>query len=63
MSNQKSSMVTDLTNGSVTKLLLRFAFPLFISNALQAVYNIVDMIVVVLLVILVLAIIYKVKFT
>ena len=46
MSNQKSSMVTDLTNGSVTKLLLRFAFPLFISNALQAVYNIVDMIVV-----------------
>lgn len=46
MSNQKSSMVTDLTNGSVTKLLLKFAFPLFISNALQAVYNIVDMIVV-----------------
>lgn len=46
MSNQKTSMVTDLTNGSVTKLLLRFAFPLFISNALQAVYNIVDMIVV-----------------
>ncbi len=46
MSKQKSTMVTDLTNGSVTKLLLRFAFPLFISNALQAVYNIVDMIVV-----------------
>lgn len=39
-------MVTDLTNGSVTKLLLKFAFPLFVSNALQAVYNIVDMIVV-----------------
>ena len=46
MSNRNSSMVTDLTNGSVTKLLLRFAFPLFVSNALQAVYNIVDMIVV-----------------
>lgn len=46
MSRQKSTMVTDLTNGSVTKLLLRFAFPLFVSNALQAVYNIVDMIVV-----------------
>ncbi len=46
MSNQKSTMVTDLTNGSVTKLLLRFAFPLFVSNALQAIYNIVDMIVV-----------------
>lgn len=39
-------MVTDLTRGSVTKLLLQFAFPLFISNALQAIYNIVDMIIV-----------------
>lgn len=46
MSKHNSSMVQDLTNGSVTKLLLRFAFPLFISNALQAIYNIVDMIVV-----------------
>ncbi len=46
MSKQNSTMVTDLTNGSVTKLLLKFAFPLFVSNALQAVYNIVDMIVV-----------------
>ena len=46
MSKQNSTMVTDLTNGSVTKLLLKFAFPLFVSNALQAVYNIVDMIIV-----------------
>ena len=46
MSEQKSTMVTDLTNGSVAKLLLKFAFPLFVSNALQAIYNIVDMIVV-----------------
>lgn len=46
MSKQKSTMVTDLTNGSVTQLLLKFAFPLFVSNALQAIYNIVDMIVV-----------------
>ncbi len=46
MSKQTSNMVTDLTNGSVTKLLLKFAFPLFVSNALQAIYNIVDMIVV-----------------
>ncbi len=46
MSKQESTMVTDLTHGSVTKLLLKFAFPLFVSNALQAVYNIVDMIVV-----------------
>ncbi len=40
------SMVTDLTTGSVTKLFLKFAFPLFLSNALQAIYNIVDMIIV-----------------
>lgn len=46
MPKQKSTMVTDLTNGSVTALLLKFAFPLFVSNALQAIYNIVDMIVV-----------------
>lgn len=46
MSNRNSTMVTDLTNGSVTKLLIKFAFPLFVSNALQAIYNIVDMIVV-----------------
>lgn len=40
------SMVKDLTSGSVPKLLLAFAAPLFVSNALQAIYNIVDMIVV-----------------
>lgn len=39
-------MVKDLTTGSVTKQLLVFAFPLFVSNSLQAVYNIVDMIIV-----------------
>lgn len=43
---KSKTMVTDMTTGNVTKLLLRFAFPLFVSNALQAVYNIVDMIVV-----------------
>ncbi len=46
MSKPKTTMVTDLTNGSVTKLLLQFTFPLFVSNALQAIYNIVDMIIV-----------------
>ncbi len=46
MNEKKQSMVRDLTDGNVTKLLLSFAFPLFVSNALQAVYNIVDMIVV-----------------
>ena len=46
MSQRQASMVTDLTGGSVARLLLQFAFPLFVSNALQAIYNIVDMIVV-----------------
>lgn len=46
MEQQSKNMVTDMTTGNVTKLLLSFAFPLFVSNALQAVYNIVDMIVV-----------------
>lgn len=45
MSKEKS-MVRDLTVGSVPKLILMFAAPLFVSNALQAVYNIVDMIIV-----------------
>lgn len=39
-------MVTDLTGGDVAGLLLKFAFPLFVSNLLQAVYNVVDMIIV-----------------
>lgn len=42
----KNTMAKDLTEGSVLKLLLTFAAPLFVSNALQAIYNIVDMIVV-----------------
>ena len=40
------TMVTNLTEGSVPKLLFTFAAPLFVSNALQAIYNIVDMVVV-----------------
>ena len=43
---KNKSMVTDLTSGNMTKLLLKFAFPLFVSNTLQAVYNLVDMVVV-----------------
>ena len=39
-------MVKDLTNGSVAKQLILFALPLFAANALQAVYNMVDMIIV-----------------
>ena len=40
------SMINDLTEGSVPRKLLAFAAPLFVSNALQAVYNLVDMVVV-----------------
>ena len=40
------SMIRDLTKGPVVAQLLRFAFPLFVSNALQAVYNLVDMVIV-----------------
>lgn len=39
-------MIRDLTKGPVISQLLRFALPLFVSNALQAVYNLVDMVVV-----------------
>jgi len=43
---RKQTMVRDLTGGPVVPLLLRFAMPLFVSNALQAVYTLVDMVVV-----------------
>ena len=46
MQKNSRTMVRDLTEGSVTKLLLSFAMPLFVSNALQALYNLVDMVVV-----------------
>ena len=41
-----ASMTRDLTEGPVVPLLIKFTMPLFVSNALQAVYNLVDMIVV-----------------
>ena len=42
----QKTMIRDMTEGPVIPLLLRFAMPLFVSNALQAIYNIVDMVVV-----------------
>lgn len=45
MTNSKTK-ITDFTNGNITKQLAVFAFPLFLSNLLQVVYNMVDMIVV-----------------
>lgn len=46
MNTKQKNMITDLTEGSVTRLLLIFAFPMLLSNLLQTVYNMVDMIVI-----------------
>ena len=45
MSGQRT-LVTDFTTGSVPRQLLVFSAPLFLSNLLQVVYNMVDMIIV-----------------
>ncbi len=42
----EKTMIKDLTTGSVGRELLRFSFPFMLSNALQTVYNLVDMVVV-----------------
>ena len=42
----EKTMIKDLTQGSVGKELLRFSFPFMLSNALQMVYNLVDMVIV-----------------
>ncbi len=44
MSNAK--LITDYTTGSVPKSLIRFSLPFMLSNALQVVYSLVDMLVV-----------------
>ena len=44
--NPSNAFISDFTTGKVTKTMLAFAGPLFLSNLLQAVYNMVDMIVV-----------------
>lgn len=46
MNGQNKDFKKDLTTGNVTKTLLLFATPLFLSGALQTAYNIVDMVVV-----------------
>ena len=47
MAQQPSkTLINDFTAGPVLPALVTFAFPLFLSNLLQAVYNVVDMIVV-----------------
>lgn len=44
--NRKGSVTNDLTTGSVTGTLLRFAIPFFFSSAMQALYGAVDLFVV-----------------
>ncbi|MDD6189546.1 MAG: MATE family efflux transporter [Clostridiales bacterium] len=43
---KQKSMINDLTEGSVSKQLLKFAWPFVVSNFLQTVYNLVDMVIV-----------------
>lgn len=43
---QKKQLARDLTVGRVTPTLLRFAYPVMISNLLQTAYNMVDMVIV-----------------
>lgn len=42
----QGSGIKDFTQGNITKQLVVFAWPLFLSNLLQVVYNLVDMVVV-----------------
>ena len=42
MDLKKKSQTMDMTKGSPTSLLLRFAMPLFLGNLLQQFYNLVD---------------------
>lgn len=43
---QKQSLIRDFTSGGVAKQTIAFALPLFFSDLLQAVYNMVDMVVI-----------------
>ena len=43
---KQKSFVTDFTSGPIASSLLKFAAPLFLASLLQAVYNMVDMIIV-----------------
>lgn len=43
---KSNTLITDFTQGNVTRQLLKFATPLFLSSMLQIVYNMVDMIIV-----------------
>ncbi len=42
----KDNLIKDFTKGNITKQLIKFATPLFLSSLLQIVYNMVDMVIV-----------------
>ena len=42
----KATEIKDFTSGNITKQLIIFSLPLFLSNLLQVVYNMVDMLIV-----------------
>ncbi len=46
MEHHSKTFIKDFTSGPVLRSLLTFSFPLFLSNLLQALYNLVDMVVV-----------------
>lgn len=46
MSDSRKSMITDYTEGPVTRQLLTFSWPFMLSNLLQTAYNLTDMVVV-----------------
>ena len=46
VSSMNGKKIRDFTSGSITPQLISFAWPLFLSNLLQTVYNMVDMVVV-----------------
>ncbi|MBP3334340.1 MAG: hypothetical protein J6M35_09890 [Clostridia bacterium] len=41
-----NTQIKDFTKGNITSQLIVFAWPLFLSNLLQVIYNMVDMIIV-----------------
>lgn len=44
--DSSNTQIKDFTQGNISKQLIKFALPLFLSNLLQVVYNMVDMVVV-----------------
>ena len=43
---ENKTLITDLSSGAITPALLKFAYPIMLSNLLQTLYNMVDMVIV-----------------